>query len=110
MAAMPWVPGVEHGYVDVDGLLMHAAEAGEGDPIVLLHGWPRHWYLWRDLIPQLATDRRVICPDLRGFGWTEAPAGGYGKDQLATDRLGVDRFDLVGHDWGAYTGFLIALR
>ena len=113
---MPWVPGVEHGYVDVDGLLMHAAEAGEGDPIVLLHGWPRHWYLWRDLIPQLATDRRVICPDLRGFGWTEAPAGGYGKDQLATDvlglldRLGVDRFDLVGHDWGAYTGFLIALR
>lgn len=83
---------------------------------MLVHGWPQHWWEWRHLIPSLATDYRVIVPDLRGFGWTEAPSGGYEKEQLAIDLLalldglGVERVTWIGHDWGAWVGMLAALR
>lgn len=91
-------------------------EAGEGRPVVLLHGWPQHWYEWRDVIPLLAPHARVICPDLRGFGWTDVPEGGYEKDQLARDvlalldALGLERVTFAGHDWGGYIGFMLALE
>jgi pimeloyl-ACP methyl ester carboxylesterase len=49
--AFPEVPGVRHRFVDAGGLRMHIAEAGQGEPIVMLHGWPQHWYLWRGVIP-----------------------------------------------------------
>ena len=83
---------------------------------MLLHGWPQHWYLWRDLIPLVAPHARVICPDFRGFGWSEVPEGGYEKDQLkrdvlaVLDELDVGEFTLAGHDWGGYVGFLLALE
>ena len=95
---------------------MHVAEAGEGDPLVLLHGWPQHWYLWRDVIPLLAPHFRLICPDLRGFGWTGAPGGGYDRETMARDVLalldamGLDRVRLAGHDWGGWIGFLLCLH
>ena len=82
----------------------------------MLHGWPQHWYLWRDVIPAVAPHARVICPDLRGFGWTDVPRRGYEKDQLkrdvlaVLDELGVGEFTLAGHDWGGYVAFLLALE
>jgi pimeloyl-ACP methyl ester carboxylesterase len=114
---MPQVEGVSHRDVHARGLRFHVAEAGPAGapPVVLLHGWPQHWFMWRDLIPQLAVDRRVIAPDLRGLGWSDAPRGGYRKDELARDvlgvldELGVERFDLIGHDWGAFAGFHLCL-
>jgi pimeloyl-ACP methyl ester carboxylesterase len=112
----PEIDGVTHRYVDVPGVRLHVAEAGEGPPVVLLHGWPQHWWIWRKVIPALAEDRRVICPDLRGFGWSEAPAGPYEISELADDVLALldalelDQVDLVGHDWGGYTGFLLCLK
>ena len=87
----PQVPGVEHRYVDAGGLRMHVAEAGEGEPVLALHGWPQHWYLWREVIPRLAPHARVIAPDLRGFGWSGVPAGGYDKETMARDVLTLDR-------------------
>ena len=95
---------------------MHLAEAGEGRPIVMLHGWPQHWYLWRRVMPLLAPRARVLCPDLRGFGWTDVPGRGYDRETMAQDvlalldELELDRVDLVGHDWGGWIGFLLALR
>jgi pimeloyl-ACP methyl ester carboxylesterase len=114
----PIVEGVEHRYVDTGRLTMHVAEAGspEADPVVLLHGWPQHWYMWRRQIPALAQHYRVIAPDLRGFGWSDAPPDGYDKENMGTDvlslldALGLDRVHLVGHDWGGWIGFLICLR
>ena len=112
----PEIDGVKHRYVDVPGVRLHVAEAGEGPPVVLLHGWPQHWWIWRKAIPALAEERRVICPDLRGFGWSEAPAGPYEISELAgdvlalLDALELDEVDLVGHDWGGYTGFLLCLK
>ena len=49
----------------------------EQEPVLALHGWPQHWYVWRAVIPRIAPHARVICPDLRGFGWTDVPGGGY---------------------------------
>jgi pimeloyl-ACP methyl ester carboxylesterase len=114
---MPELAGVEHRFVDAGGLRTHVAEAGEGPPVLLLHGWPQHWWLWRDLIGPLAEERRVLCPDLRGFGWTAAPPGGYDPEVFARDiaallpALGIDEpVDIVGHDWGGWTAFVLALR
>ena len=100
------------------GLRAHVALAGPEDapPIVLVHGWPQNWWAWRRVIPGLAERFRVIAPDLRGHGWTEAPGTGYEKEQLRlgpacrTRSLGVERATWVGHDWGGWTGVLAALR
>jgi len=114
--SFPQVAGVEHRFLNAGGLRMHLAEAGEGRPIVMLHGWPQHWYLWRRVMPLLAPQARVLCPDLRGFGWTDVPGRGYDRETMAgdvlalLDELGLDRVDLVGHDWGGWIGFLLALR
>jgi pimeloyl-ACP methyl ester carboxylesterase len=118
MADPPDVEGVRHRWVEARGLRFHLAEAGEGDDVVLcLHGWPQHWYEWRDLLPRLAAaGHRAIAMDLRGFGWSDAPRDGYEKENLATDvlavldELGLERVKLVGHDWGGWIGFLLCLR
>jgi pimeloyl-ACP methyl ester carboxylesterase len=112
----PQLDGVEHRWVDAGGLRTHVAEAGEGSPVLLLHGWPQHWWCWRYVIPLLAEHHRVIAPDLRGHGWTDAPRGGYSKETLASDVLALldalelDRVGLIGHDWGGWIGFLLCLR
>jgi pimeloyl-ACP methyl ester carboxylesterase len=114
---MPEIEGVSHEFHDVGGLRMHVATAGppDAEPLVLLHGWPQHWYAWRRLIGPLSERYRVHCPDLRGFGWTDAPPGDYLKSQLAADViglldvLGLERVRLGGHDWGGFTGFLLCI-
>ena len=114
---LPEVEGVEHRFLSAGGLRTHVAEAGSGPPLLLLHGWPQHWWMWRRLIGPLAESHRVIAPDLRGFGWTDAPPGGYDPEIFALDivalleALGIDGpVDVAGHDWGGWTGFVLALR
>lgn len=115
--AFPHVPGVRHSFVDADGLRMHVAEAGpeDGEPIVLLHGWPQHWYEWRGLVPALSKDYRMVMPDLRGLGWSEITKDAYDKEQLAfdvvalLDAMGLQKVNLIGHDWGGYAGFMLCL-
>ncbi|HEX6753233.1 MAG TPA: alpha/beta hydrolase [Solirubrobacterales bacterium] len=114
---LPTVDGVTHRWVEARGLRFHVAEAGSGDdPVLLLHGWPQHWYEWRNLMPALADRHRVLAMDLRGFGWSDAPRKGYEKENLASDvlavldELGLERVKLVGHDWGGWIGFLLCLR
>jgi pimeloyl-ACP methyl ester carboxylesterase len=112
----PELDGVTHRYIDLPSARLHVAEAGEGAPIVLLHGWPQHWWAWRKVIPALARDHRLICPDLRGFGWSEAPQGRYEIAELTADivalldEMGNEQVDLIGHDWGGYVGFLLCLE
>jgi pimeloyl-ACP methyl ester carboxylesterase len=114
----PPVQGVAHHYVTVDGVKLHYAEAGPPDApvVVLVHGWPQHWYMWRRVIPRLAREYRVIAMDLRGYGWSDAPDSSYAKEEFASDLLGLIRelglrdVRLAGHDWGGFTGFLACLR
>jgi pimeloyl-ACP methyl ester carboxylesterase len=116
---LPAVPGaaVAHRRVALpDGTHLHVAEAGDGPALVLVHGWPQHWWAWRRLLPALAQERRVVCPDLRGLGWSDAPPGDYAKERWAADlvalldALDVDTADLAGHDWGGLAVLLAALR
>jgi pimeloyl-ACP methyl ester carboxylesterase len=114
---LPVVPGVDHEIVETSRLRVHVGVAGEaGPPLVLLHGWPQHWYAWRHVIPGFAERYRVLCPDLRGLGWTEAPPDGYGWESLASDVLALldalelPRVFLIGHDFGVHAGFLSCLR
>jgi pimeloyl-ACP methyl ester carboxylesterase len=119
MTAFPRVDGVEvtHHFIEVRGSRFHVAEAGEGEPLLLIHGYPQHWWVWRRVIPHFAGERRVICPDLRGFGWSDAPPEGpYDKESLledvvaVLDTLGVERVDVVGHDWGGWLSYLMGMK
>ncbi len=116
LAAFPPLSGVRHRFVDLPGLRMHVAEAGAGDPVLLLHGFPEHWWEWRGVMGALARTHRVIAPDLRGAGWTDAPRGGYERHQLTADAIALldalelDRVHVIGHDWGALLGFQLAFR
>ena len=107
---MPVDLQVIHHTATVNGIRMHYVTAGEGPPVVLLHGFPETWYAWRKQIPALAERYTVIAPDLRGYGDTDKPASGYDKRTMATDvrelmrHLGFSKIALVGHDRGARVG------
>lgn len=107
---------MRHRVVNVRGVRLHVAEAGVGPPLLLLHGWPQHWWCWRHLIPRLAEDHHVLAPDLRGWGWSDAPPGDYAKAGYAADIIALmdaealGQARIIGHDWGGYTAFLLALE
>jgi pimeloyl-ACP methyl ester carboxylesterase len=110
------VEGVEHRYADLPGFRAHYADAGDpsGETVLLLHGWPQHWASWSKVIPALvAAGYRVIAPDLRGFGWSQAPGDGYdgetfARDQVALlDELGIESTHVLGHDWGGWVTLLL---
>ncbi|WP_079170848.1 MULTISPECIES: alpha/beta fold hydrolase [unclassified Streptomyces] len=100
-----------------DGVRLAVRDTGgEGRPVVvLLHGWPVTSYHWRFTAPALAAARfRAVAADLRGLGGSTAGSGRFDKEALAgdvialADRLGADRFAVVGHDWGGTVGYLAA--
>jgi pimeloyl-ACP methyl ester carboxylesterase len=107
---LPEAPGFDHLVVETPGLRTHVAAVGEGDPVLLLHGFPEHWWQWRDVAPVIAArGYRVLCPDLRGAGWTVADDPHIERetrlrDLLALlDALDIDRAHLVSHDMGVIT-------
>lgn len=112
---LPELAGVRHRFLDLPGLRMHVAEAGDGPPLLLLHGFPQHWWAWRKVIPGLTERYRVICADLRGAGWTDAPPDGYTSEQLVADvmalldALQLEKVDLLGFDWGGMVGYRVCL-
>ncbi len=116
MPPLPATPTVIHREMRVRGVRLHLAESGRGEPLILLHGWPQHWWCWRHLIGRFAERYRVLAPDLRGWGWSDAPPGRYAKRDYAEDvralmdAEGIDRAAIVAHDWGAYAAFLLALE
>ena len=106
---------VEHHHARLADVSLHYVSAGEGEPVVLLHGWPSTWYEWRQVMPLLAARFRVIAPDLRGLGDSSRPLAGYDKKTVAADlwqllsgTLGLSRWHLVGHDWGGPVAFALA--
>ena len=119
MSEIP-IPFTSHHYADADGVRVFYREAGAANaPVVLLlHGFPTSSFQYRDFIPRLADRYRVIAPDLPGFGFTEVPAErGYVYTFAAlantmlhfTEALGLARYALYVFDYGAPTGFRLAL-
>ena len=107
----------EHAYAEIGDVRLHYVTAGQGPAVVLLHGWPQTWYMWRDVMSGLASRYRVIAPDLRGLGDSSRPANGYDKKTLAQDVwhlvhdvLREESLFVVGHDWGGPTAFALAAQ
>ena len=102
--------GLSHRTKRVNGVKWHWAEAGDGEPVVLLHGIPESWQCWKHQIPALASQFRVLAFDLKGYGQSDKKEGDYTGTNVAReligvlDSLGIDRFRLAGHDWGAIIG------
>lgn len=117
---MPALQGVEHRFVDLGGgVTIHVADAGpaDGPAVMPVHGFPQNWWQWHPLIGPLAADGyRVLCPDLRGAGWSSAPRSRYLKSDMAEDlavvldRLGVGPVKLIAHDWGGPVSFIMMVR
>src|SRR4051794_41485721 len=112
---IPPVAGVTPRFVDVRGTRIHVAEAGDGPPLLLLHGWPQHWWCWRYLIGPLAQRYRGPVPHLPGWGLSDAPDGAYDKAAFAADVLalpdaeGIARTAIVTRDLGCVPTFPLAL-
>jgi len=114
-------PGTHHRTVTIGGLEIFYREAGPADApvLLLLHGFPSSSHMYRNLIPALADTYRVIAPDLPGFGLSAAPPPGSYEYSFAAfadvvdgllAALGVDLYALYVMDYGAPTGFRLALK
>jgi pimeloyl-ACP methyl ester carboxylesterase len=110
--------GLNHRFLQVNGIKMHIAEQGQGPLVVLAHGFPGLWYNWRHVLPLLAAaGYHVVAPDLRGYGQTDAPPNiqDYSQFQIVGDMvglvraLGYEEAVIVGNDWGATTAYNSAL-
>ena len=109
---------IKYRKADVDGFNIFYREAGEaGAPkLLLLHGFPTAGHMFRDLIPHLADRFHIIAPDLPGFGNSDMPGRGYTFDRIAekidrlTEIVGFDRYAVYVFDYGAPTGFRLAVR
>lgn len=112
-------PGFEPVWFDGPVGKIFARAGGDGPPLVLIHGFPQTHAEWHNLAPELARTHRVICPDLRGYGWSSAPASeagalyskrAMGEDIVALmEAMGHVRFGVIGHDRGARVGYRLAL-
>jgi pimeloyl-ACP methyl ester carboxylesterase len=109
---------IKHSVINTNGIRMRVAEQGEGPLVVLCHGWPELWYSWRHQLPALAAAGfRVVAPDMRGYGQTDAPSDvhAYSLLHLVGDMVGLvaalkeSEAIIVGHDWGAPVAWTSAL-
>src|SRR6478735_751040 len=103
-------------FAKVNGIRLHYLAAGAGEPVILLHGYAQNSHMWRPLIAELAKTNTVIAPDLRGFGDSEKPEGGYDKKTMAQDihalatSLGYKRVRIAGHDIGLMVAYAYAAQ
>jgi pimeloyl-ACP methyl ester carboxylesterase len=98
-----------------NGITINYVRGGAGPTLVLVHGYPQTWYMWRKVLPALAEHFTVVAPDLRGSGGSDAPTDGYTKSILAEDvhqlLVGLDLADevsVVGHDIGTMVAYAYA--
>jgi pimeloyl-ACP methyl ester carboxylesterase len=107
---------IDSRFAEVNGTKLHYLAAGEGSPVLLLHGYAQTSHMWRPLIAELARTNTVIAPDLRGFGQSTKPEGGYEKKTMAQDvhalmaSLGHQRYSLAGHDIGLMVAYALAAQ
>lgn len=112
--------GFEHASITAEGVTINTVYAGQGPPVLLLHGWPQTHVAWHKIAPQLAREFTVVTTDVRGYGDSSKPGSDAGhtayskramaKDQVAVmTHLGFRQFAVVGHDRGARVAHRMAL-
>jgi pimeloyl-ACP methyl ester carboxylesterase len=107
---------IDSRFAEVNGVRMHYLIAGQGDAVILMHGFAENSHMWRPLIAELAKTHTVIAPDLRGFGQSSKPETGYDKKTMAQDvralatAIGVRHAQIVGHDIGLMVAYAYAAQ
>jgi len=108
------MPEIEHKYATINGINMHYAEAGSGELVILLHGFPDCWYTWRHQIKALSAKYHVVAPDMRGYNETDN-VGPFDTETLRQDviqlinHLGNKKAHIIGHDWGGAIAWMLAI-
>ena len=103
-----------HKYATINGIRVHYVEAGSGELVILLHGFPDCWYSWRHQIKALSTQYHVVAPDLRGYNETDN-TGPFDIETLREDviqlinHLGSKQAHIIGHDWGGAIAWSLAI-
>jgi haloacetate dehalogenase len=120
-AVARFLPGFAHQKIEVNGVGINCAVAGEGPPVLLMHGHPHTLIIWRKVAQQIVdAGYTVVATDLRGYGDSDKPEGGeghinYSKREMARDQVGVmealgyRRFHVIGHDRGGRVAHRMAL-
>ena len=109
------MPPVTSNIIQTSRLSLHYQEAGVGEPLLLIHGWPQTSHCWHKIMPELAKHFHVIAPDLRGFGTSDKSGVPLSRAQLAADMvslldaLNIEKTYVAGHDWGGMIAFKLAL-
>lgn len=112
---MTFMTGMDHLTVRANGIRINLWTGGKGKPVLLVHGYPQTAQMWHKIAPRLMDEFCVVCPDLRGYGDSDKPAGGYDKKTMALDlheamaALGHKSYAVVGHDRGARVAHRLAL-
>jgi haloacetate dehalogenase len=117
---MTTIPGFHRSRIAVSDLALSVQQAGQGEPLILLHGFPQNGLCWWRVAPRLAERFHVIVPDLRGYGLSDAPPDdpghtAYSKRRMAQDivelmqALGLESAHVLGHDRGARVAYRLAL-
>ncbi|MFW9996265.1 MAG: alpha/beta fold hydrolase [Candidatus Odinarchaeota archaeon] len=107
---------IEERYIKTNGIILHTIIAGSGEPVILLHGFPDFWYGWKNIIFGLRKQCKMIVPDMRGYNFSEKPreVKKYALKILVEDikglseELNLEKFTLVGHDWGGVVAWAFA--
>jgi pimeloyl-ACP methyl ester carboxylesterase len=108
--------GFRSGYAEVNGIRLHYVAGGQGEPLILLPGWPETWWEYHTIMPSLAARYRVIVVELRGMGGSDKPQSGYDKKTMASDihelarALSYDTVNIAGHDIGSMVAFSFAVN
>jgi pimeloyl-ACP methyl ester carboxylesterase len=106
----------KHGKANVNGIQIHYRIGGQGQPLLLIHGWPQHSLMWHTIAPLLAENFTVITPDLRGAGGSSIPTTGYDKMTMSNDmyelvkQLGYEKILLAGYDLGSGVAYSLAAQ
>ncbi|MFW9835751.1 MAG: alpha/beta fold hydrolase [Candidatus Thorarchaeota archaeon] len=107
---------IKNVFIETNGIKLHTIIVGSGEPLILLHGFPEFWFCWSKVIPLLKDDFKLIIPDMRGYNLSDKPKGieNYTVELLVDDikglseELGLEKFSLIGHDWGGAVAWIFA--
>jgi epoxide hydrolase 4 len=107
---LPW----RHEFVETNNIRLHCVTQGQGELVILLHGFLEFWYSWGHQLPALARSFKVVAPDLRGYNDSDKPGQGYDLETLGKDiqglisALGYERAVIIGHGWGGTLAWHLA--
>lgn len=108
------LPNFSSHYAEVNGTKLHYVSGGQGEPLILIPGYPETWWAYHKVLPILEVKYHVVVVEMRGMGSSDKPTGGYEKKNMAKDIhelvkiLGFEKVNIGGHDIGAHVAFSFA--